>query len=182
MMQLRIFYLILIAIIFSCGSPTVSIDENNYQPKIVIEGYIYPDCPVSDIKISRNFPLNTTVNYDSAFISDALVTIEEVGGAAYNLTFEKGFRSYLDVDTNFTIESGKQYKLNVTATIDGKEFHASSITDVPQGTNFYIDEQQSVLDTMRFMEVDESGNLKNFSVTFSRAELVSIYMLSLIHI
>jgi hypothetical protein len=58
--------LIFLSLIFiiSCGEGIITVDESNYEQKIVVEGYLYPEKRVSRIRISRNLPINVNVFLD----------------------------------------------------------------------------------------------------------------------
>ncbi len=63
-MKKIILLLVLPAAIFinSCGDPVVDIAGVVYQPKIVVQGYVYPDEEIKQIKILRNLPLDQAIN------------------------------------------------------------------------------------------------------------------------
>ena len=164
--------------ITACGEGVVNIDEQAFQPKIVIQGTLLPGHKVTKIKISRNFPLNTNINNDEIIIKDAQATIFDKLGTAYNLTFNFNTRYYEYIGTDLVIEYGESYTLEVTATIDGRELFAKSTTTVPEA-GFEILESKSVLDSMVYRERDANGELKSFEITFERSAGTDFYALSL---
>ncbi|MFQ5769962.1 MAG: DUF4249 family protein [bacterium] len=174
----RLLLLIISLLIASCGKGLVNLDEQTFQPKIVIQGTLFPHHKVDKIKISRNFPLNTIINNDTIVIQDATVTIFDDTGTAYRLTFNTDTGYYEYIGTDLVIEYGKSYTLKVTATIDDRELHAKSTTTVPEA-GFEILESQSVLDSMFYRERDLHGELKNFDITFKRSPGTDFYALSL---
>lgn len=115
--------------ISACGDPEVDIAGASYEPKIVIEGYIYPGEPVRDIRIMRNFKLNSVIDTSMLFIDNAVVTIN-----GQPLQYNSLTRSYFS--NSLSIDYGKTYELQVSASIDGTQLTASSSTAVPaQGFN-----------------------------------------------
>jgi len=68
--QIIIGILFSILLFSSCGTPTISVDESTYEPKIVINGFLIPGNPVSKIKIDRNFPLGQTIDKNDIPLSD----------------------------------------------------------------------------------------------------------------
>jgi len=117
------------AALYSCGDPAVEIEEVNYEPKISVEGYLYPGETVNKIKLSRNFPLETTIdsanliltpdqNSVSASINGVQLIFDETNGYYYN--------------NNLLIENEKKYKLEISAVIDGKQLYTESETTTPK--------------------------------------------------
>lgn len=82
-------YIALISLLLTaCGTGVVEVDDSNYEPKIAIDGYLYPHAPVTNIKITRNFPLNTSLLRTNIFLSDANVVLTDLAGRKdYPLTF-----------------------------------------------------------------------------------------------
>ena len=64
----------------SCGEGSVEIGRNTYEPKIVIEGYLYPGQKINNIKITRNIPLNTNINPLDLILSNSDVRILDLQG------------------------------------------------------------------------------------------------------
>lgn len=116
-------------ILTSCGQPDIDITSSVYNPKITVEGYLYCNESVKDIRLSRNFMLNTKHDLNSLVLTprqnDVVVTIN---GVPLNFDAEKN--SYYN--NNILIECGKTYRLDVNAVIDGKQLHTSSATTTPQ--------------------------------------------------
>ena len=122
--------IVLFAVAFyACGDPTVEIEDVKYEPKITVEGYLYPGETVSNIKLLRNFPLETTIdslnliltpqnNSVNASINGVQLNYDETNGIYYN--------------NSLIIENDKIYKLEVSAVIDGKQLYTESETLTPQ--------------------------------------------------
>jgi len=175
-------FLILLALIslavIGCGEGSVDINEAKYEPKIVMQGFIYPDKKVEGIQITRNFPLNQNVDVTTLFLYNANVTLtnlstNEIDTLKFNF---KNF-SFEDDDNNFQITEGLEYKLNVSAVIEGKLLQASSITKVPY-KGLKIDE--NFLGDMKYREKDAGGNVKSFNISFTPSPQGEFYAFSII--
>jgi hypothetical protein len=75
------------------------------------------------------------------------------------------------------IEHNQSYRLDVTATIDGKQLSATSTTTVP-GDGMSVLEDESLLGEMVYRQKDINGELVSPVVAFSQAENVALYVLS----
>jgi hypothetical protein len=163
----------------ACGEPIVSIDQEQYEPKIVIDGYLFPGEPIEGIRITRNFALNTDIDVSDVTLSDAQVTLTDL---ASERTFELAYRDpetgYVYEGSDLTIESGKSYRLEVEATVDGSSLQASATTTVP-GPGFDIDEEASLLDSLLYMQEEAGGDLQHFEVVFQRALGPGFYVFSI---
>ncbi|RJP64959.1 MAG: hypothetical protein C4539_13895, partial [Ignavibacteriales bacterium] len=84
--------------------------------------------------------------------------------------------SYEYNGNDLTIENGKSYKLEVEATIDGKNLQTSSTTIVPLN-GFFIN--RLTPDVLKYRLTDENGNVKKINVSFSPAANASIYGISI---
>jgi hypothetical protein len=179
---MKYFMLILAPILlFSCGDAVVDLDTDNYEPKIVMEGYIYPEQPVTNIRISRNLPLGGTINLNDVFLEDATVSITDLRtGTSYPLTYTD-FPSftYINAGIPLIIQYNQSYRLDVSATIDNQQLSASSITTVP-GEGFGIDRGQSFLGPLTYNAKDENDESRFITIQFNRAENVGFYILSII--
>jgi hypothetical protein len=167
-------------ILYSCGDGVVDIGVPTYEPKIVIEGYIFPNRQVENIKIGRNFPLNIKVDTGSLFIPDAKVSMNDLEkNKEYQLTFNAAKKNYEYTGKDLNIDFGKSYKLNVKANIDGKELFASSTTTIPQ-SGLIIDRSASILDSMLWRETDQNRKLKYFKLSFIQSPSTNFYIISII--
>ncbi|MBI2418145.1 MAG: DUF4249 family protein, partial [Ignavibacteriales bacterium] len=113
-----------------CGDPAVDVTSStHYEPKIVIEAFLYANEPVAKIRITRNYQIGAQVNPNTMSLTpganNASVTIngtpllyDAVGQVYYN--------------NSIVIEYGKTYTLHVSAAIDGKQLSAGSVTTVPE--------------------------------------------------
>lgn len=176
-MRRLILSITILSVIFFWGcSNDLDISDAKYEPKIVIEGYIYPKRKVENVMITKNIPLNTTVDFKSILITNAKVSITDLqNNKVYDLTFNPFKFSYECNSTELIIDYGKSYKLDVIAEIDGKQLKASSVTTVPL-EGFKI--KKISPSSMRYRENDEFGDVKNFYVDFTFSKDVSLYIFS----
>lgn len=108
-----------------CGDPEVSLNAV-YQPKIAVQAFVYPGEKVKDIRIYRNFPLNTVTDSAKITVKNATVTLNGIPLVYSEATAAYGNNSIL-------IEQGKQYTLEVSAVIDGQALTTRGTTTVPTG-------------------------------------------------
>jgi hypothetical protein len=186
-MKQLINYLLFISfsiMIFSCGEGVVEVTNESYEPKIAIEGYLIANQKVDKLRISRNFPVNSNLSRMSLIpdVNQTDVTITDLStNSIYNLTFHIAQDNLLENYywqynvPGLLIRPGKSYRLDVTATIDGQQLHASSTTTVPD-SGFSID--QLNYSQLGFREEDQNGSLKHFEITFNRSPGISFYLAS----
>ena len=112
-----------------CGKGKINLDNASYDPKITVEGYLYPGQGVSNIMLMRNFPLGDSLNPDELYLSPSTNGVSAtINGTALN--FDEQRRTYFN---NLLItDYGKAYTLEVHATIDGTPLHLTSTTTTPQ--------------------------------------------------
>jgi hypothetical protein len=165
----------------ACGEGIITVDQEKYEEKIVIEGYLYPHQAVNDIRISRNLPLNTNLTRKTLYIPDAVVQITDLqngAGIPYLLTYnpDSGFYQYDGSD--LVIEYGGKYQLNVEANIEGKTLQASSVTRVPL-EGFKIMDHAST-ESMYFYETSDNDVVLKPVVTFQRSAETDFYAFSIV--
>ncbi len=161
-----------------CGDTSIKVGPNSYEPKIVIDGYIYPGNIVQDIRIMRNNPINGTLSDDIA-LDSALVTITDLQTSmVYPLIFDKNGKAYRYDSTDLVIGYNKRYRLDVQAEIDGKVLNASSITTMPD-SGFQILETESIIDSLTYRQRNTLGRLENFLLRFQRSPNTSFYAISI---
>ncbi|MEI7811141.1 MAG: DUF4249 family protein [Ignavibacteria bacterium] len=177
---IAVFIIVILAsfILSSCGEGTVDVAQSKYEQKIVIYGYIYPGRMVENIKLTRNFPLNTSIDITQIDLSGANAVITDIEAAkSYKLQFNPGKVSFEYPGADLIITAGKSYRIDVTADIDGKTLSASSTTRVPlEGFKIY----EKNLPPMRYRELDSSGTVKNFTVNFKPSLNTDFYAVSIV--
>lgn len=172
-------YLLLIATLLlclTCGEGTVEIDKSTYRPKIVVNGLLYTDEPISDIKITRNYPLNATIVSDDKYLTDALVIISDASGISDTLSYSPTHHFYA-ANQKVEIQGGETYTLYVSAEIDGKEIWTNSSTIAPH-LGFSIDDELSTSGDIPYFEYYVDGLLESPSITFTRTVGAEFYGLS----
>jgi hypothetical protein len=118
----------LILVIPGCGKPGVDINNSPYNPKITVEGYLYPGQAVSGIKLMRNFPLGNSINVNDLYLTPAGNSLTAtINGNV--LTFDPKTQTYFN--DQIMVDYGKPYTLEVFATIDGAKLHTTSTTITP---------------------------------------------------
>jgi hypothetical protein len=183
-LKYRILFLFFLAtIIFSfvfvgCGEGTVDLNNATYDPKIVIEAYIYPNHKVEKIRITRNEPFNKPLDFSSVILSNAKVTITDLNdNKSFKLSYNPVNFSFEDKEGTLIIDYGKSYKMEVWASIDGKDLYASSATKVPgKGLRIIKNENTSI----QYREKDESGNLKKYNINLEPSPDASIHAISIV--
>jgi hypothetical protein len=158
------------------------VGNESYNAKIVIEGFLMPHRKVEKIKITRNFRINEDLTKTPLIpdVDRTTVTITDLqNDNLYPLRFHVAADNRLENyyweynGTGLNIEFDHSYKLDVTATIEGKELHASAITTIPQ-EGFAI---TSVNHTeLRFRELDENDQPINFKLTINRSPGTTFYV------
>lgn len=164
----------------NCGKVSVNVDERNYEPKIVVEGFLIPGRPPENIRFSRNYPLNREIRLQDVLLTNAQASITDLSSAkAVTLEFDISQLAYRYPRKDFIIAPGNSYRLNVSATIEGRRLSAASTTTVPQA-GFRIKRQDSHLGPFFYRERDENGNLKNYEIVFQRSPSTDFYALSIV--
>lgn len=162
----------------SCGEGKVDISEAQYEAKLVISGYIFPNKNVERITVMRNIPLNTNVDYENVILKDADVKITDVSsGKSYKLDFDLPTQAFKYNGSELKIENGKSYRLDVTAAVDGKTLSANAVTTVPLNGFKVLDKDLGVIP---YREKDAGGNLKKLSFNFKPSENASYYGISIV--
>lgn len=172
-------HLLLVSILLMClvcGEGTVEVDTSTYRPKIVVNGLLYTDETITDIKITRNYPLNTTIVSDEKYLTDAFVTISDAYGINDTLSYSQTHHFYA-VNQKVEIRGGETYTLYVSAEIDNQEIWTTSSTIAPH-LGFSIDEDLSTTGDIPYREYYINGLLVSPSITFNRTAGAEFYGLS----
>ncbi|MCK4558763.1 MAG: DUF4249 family protein [Calditrichia bacterium] len=163
----------------SCGKTSVTIDERTYEPNIVINGYLYPEKPVSNIQITRNFPIGTTIDKNQIALSEASVNLTDIEtNIVYELTYNPNTFAYEYIKEDLEIDYGKSYRLDISANIDNSDLQASSTTTVPE-KGLEIDRENSIFGDLFYRETDETGKLITPQVAYKQSENSAFYLLSI---
>ncbi len=177
----QIKYIILAALLFSaCGTGVVEVDDSNYEPKIALDGYIYPHTPVKNIRIMRNFPLNTSLLRTDIFLVDAEVVLTDVSNQKdYPLIFNPQALAHEYPGNDLLIEHGQAYMLSVKATIDGVNLQCRTTTVVPQ-EGFSIVRENSKITPSTYFPINDDGSTERWEFAFERSPNTGFYALSIV--
>lgn len=122
------FIIFAVAALVGCGDPNVEIDDSQYQPKIVVEGYLFAGETVKDIKISRNFRIGEKVTIEGLRLdpvtNNVIITLNDIP-----LSFDPITKSYYN--NNIFVEYNKTYTIIISAVINGTSVTAKSVTTTP---------------------------------------------------
>jgi hypothetical protein len=183
MKKLYTLWLAVLSLQFGCGEGTIDLTKHaqeSYEPKIVIQGVLYPGQPARRIKISRNFPLATPIDFENIILKDAGVVLRSEDGDSRTLTYNFGSGYFADASNNpMVIDYGKSYTIEVSAVIDGQQVSTQATTTVPQ-RGFEILENESTLGSLKYRERDENDNLKLFNVKLNRSPGTDFYGMSIV--
>ncbi len=126
--KLSVLLIFITLIITGCGDPAIEVDDSQYQPKIVVEGYLFAGETVKEIKIARNFKIGEQVTIEGLRLdpvnNNVIVTLNDIP-----LTFDPTSKSYYN--NNIIVEFNKQYTIKITAVINGVNVSAQSTTTTP---------------------------------------------------
>ncbi len=177
---MKVFVLLFLFLLFqSCGKGIIETDVQNYEPKIVLEGYLIPGQDVQEIKVTRNIPLNVAIDRSELVLREATVKLTCLNDSSVYL-FEysprvPGFHYY---KKDLEIIYGKKYRLDVNTSIDGVNVHAWAVTRVP-AAGLSIDEMRST-DSIGYLQRDETGALVKPNIVFKRSPQTNFYSFSIV--
>ena len=167
-------------LVAACGDVAVNVDESTYEPKLVLDAYIFPGNPVENIRIFRHYPLNTNLTLADLAVSDAAVfLLNTATGDSYPLVFNPLTFSFGSPDPTLIIDYDTEYQLNVDGTVAGQALSASAIAHTPKA-GFQINEAASELGPLKYREKDMQNHEKNFRLNFNVSEGAASYIVSLI--
>jgi hypothetical protein len=166
-------------ILMSCGKTSVTIDERTYEPKIVIIGYLYPEHPVSNIQITRNFPVGSTIDKNQVALSEADVNLTDISSnTVYDLTYNPLSLAFDYRGDDLEIEYGKSYQLNVSANFDDVDLQASSTTTVPL-RGLEIDRENSTSGDLFYRQTNEAGIIIQPQVAYKQSDNSAFFLLAI---
>jgi len=162
-------------LVSACGNAIIEPENISYEPRIVIQGYLQPEHNIDRIYISRNFPLNADLSKlsltpDSGQTAVKITDLET--NRVYSLTFKgDNPKTFMDIfwtyeGSDFVVQNGRSYRLDVSTMLDNQALHASSVTSVPNKGFELISVNYQKL---RYRERDLSGRLNEFQVRFNRS-------------
>ncbi len=161
----------------SCGTPTVSINEEQYEPKIVVEGYLVPERPIQ-IKVTRNFYVKTDLTKIDLALADADVSITDLEtGKQHSLSFNANDEFFEYTGDELSNAYNKSYKLAVSAEIDGKNLHTESTTIVPNSGLKIIGMNHK---SLKYRPRKDNGEIISPMVEFERSPGTDFYIASVL--
>ncbi|MBN8705423.1 MAG: DUF4249 family protein [Bacteroidetes bacterium] len=159
----------------SCGDPDVELESSSYQPKIVIEGYLYPGTSPANIRISRNFRLNSPLDASSILLPDAQVKLTRLSdGRQATLVFNPISLAFEYAGTDWIVGNQEHYKIEVTAIIDGKTLSAAGETTTPSA-GFALDLASTIAGSITYNEKNPDGTYKTFKLGYTPSPGVDFY-------
>lgn len=179
-MRQAIGWMLLLAAASACGEGEYVLSREAYEPQLVVQGFLQPGEPVERIWIWRNFPADTYLRRFDWVPDDTRATLTDEGsGREYALTFHGG-ESLRDNYFEYTgddlaIEHGGTYKLDVTATIEGRSLHTWATTTVPR-EGFRIAGVNH--EQLPYRPLDEDGEPVNFAVKVERNPDTRLYLVT----
>lgn len=178
MKHMSFIFLPLTLLLLACGQGVVQVDQSNYEPKIVVEGYLFPGHRVKDVRISRNFPLNTRISRDQLPLREAVVRLtDESADSTYTLVFDSAAQAFYVPDSAFKIKYDQNYSLNVQAAIEGQTLQAASRVHTP-AAGFHMDKQNST-SAMPYLQINQ-GQLQKPQIHYSRSPQTDFYAFSIV--
>jgi hypothetical protein len=135
--------LVLISIfLVACGSPTVDLNEAKYEPKIVVEAYIFPGLPIKKVKLSRNFPINSVISEEKSKLINPKVALKNLStNETVLLVYDELTNLFIDTSEAFIISNDISYEISVEGYIDNKRLTASAITHTPAQQVFFTNKE-----------------------------------------
>lgn len=123
---LAVMLLPLLFLTSSCGDPAIEA-FNQYEPKIVVNAYLFVGTTVSDIRILRNYPVGTTIESSKQYLTPAEGTVVTINGTVldYNPTTKSYFSS------SITVQPKTTYSLQVSSIVEGKKLECSAVSTTP---------------------------------------------------
>lgn len=176
---MRVLFLLLpLLLLYSCGKGIIETGEQNYEPKIVLEGYLIPTQDVQEIKITRNIPVNTPVNRSELILQDATVKLTCLeDSSTYFFDYSPSVPGFHYYKKDLKIDYGKEYRIDVDAVIDGKALHAQATTRVPAAGLSIIEEAST--DSIKYLDFDQTGTLTKPKIVFARSPQTDFYSFSI---
>nr|HPN38113.1 hypothetical protein [Melioribacteraceae bacterium] len=126
--KLSVVFILFALVLTGCGDPAIEVDDSQYQPKIVIEGYLFAGETVKEIKIARNFKIGERVTIEGLRLdpvnNNVTVTLNDIP-----LLFDPTTKSFYN--NNILVDYNKTYTIKVSAVINGVSVNTQSSTTTP---------------------------------------------------
>jgi len=174
-----IFFSMVFIFLTSCGNSVVEL-EDTFEPKLVIQAFIFPGSKVSQIQVTRNFPLNRYPKPSDMIVKDAIVTITDLlTKKEYQLSFNQEKLEYEYSGNDFIVEYDREYQLKVVGTNLGKSLTVTATTKTPK-KGFSIIKEKTISGNIFYRQKDENGEVKNLPLVFKLSQGTSFYPISIV--
>ncbi len=163
------------------GDPQIKVENVSYEPKITVEGFIFPGKPVDRIRVFRNFRLDADLNDTELLPRNVVVNViddsdKKVHPLKLNIPDDiSDIQSYYYYDENkqLIIEPGKSYTIEVSAIIEDKQLFTRSTTTVPLPGLKIVDINYT---SLQFAKQKENGDLESFELLIERSPGTDFYV------
>lgn len=181
--MIKYLFLVLCLILYSCGEGIVEVKNVSYEPRITVEGLLFPGKKVEHIRVFKNFKIDQNVNIFNSVLDPRETTVsitDEQNGNEYNLSLHVP-DSVTDINgywfeypgNDLQIRSGNSYTLNVESEYAGERLWTRSTTTVPQ-QGFAINSLN--FNSLKFAQEKENGDLEVFEVNIQRSQGITYYL------
>lgn len=175
----KIFSSLIFIFLISCGNSIVEL-EDTFEPKLVIQAFIFPGSKVSQIQITRNFPLNRDPKPTNMIVKDAIVTITDLSSnKEFSLTFNSETLKYEYAGSDFIIDYDREYQLKVVGTNLGKTLSVIAKTKTPK-KGFSIIKEKTIKGNIFYRQKNENGEIKNLPLVFKLSQGITFYPVSIV--
>jgi hypothetical protein len=168
--------------IYGCGKATIEPQNESYEPKIVIEGFLVAGQAADRVFITKNFTVDSDLNRYNLIpdpdLTEVFIT-DLSSGDIYNLSFHmqekdiitEAYWRYEGMD--FKIQAGNIYRIDVSADVNGKILSAYAQTTVPS-EGFVVESLNH--SALKYRQKDENGDLMTFAITYTRSPGTNFYV------
>ena len=181
--MIKCLFLFLCLIFYSCGEGIVEVENISYEPRITVEGLLFPGKKVERIRVFKNFKIDQNVNIFNALLDPRQTTVsitDEQNGNAYDLSLHIP-DSVADINgywfeyqgSDLQIRHGNSYTINVESEYAGERLWTRSTTTVPQ-EGFAINSLN--YNSLKFAQEKENGDLEVFEVNIQRSPGITYYL------
>ncbi|MBD3225149.1 MAG: DUF4249 family protein [Caldithrix sp.] len=168
----------LLSFLLSCGKTSVTVDEDTYDPKIVVQGLLHPGKPIQRVYINRNFPVNQTIDREHIPLENARASVTDLTSGASEILQYEADSAYYKGQT-MVIQHEHTYRLQVEATVEDQLLTTQSTTTIP-ARGFAIDAAQSCKGDIIYRQPNADGRIRKPCIVYQRSRGVELYVLSIV--
>jgi len=167
-----------VALLNGCGEPSLGVNTETYEPRIVVEGVLMPGSTAS-VRITRNARVDERL-FDVTLRHADVFVIDEGSGERYGpLEFREAYFDHDDqyhyLGSDLTIEHGGTYTLEVRAEVEGRSLSATATTTVPKAGFRIVDLSH---ERLAYRPVGEDGEVVDIKVQIERSPGVPLYLMT----